>query len=143
MPAERFELSDTVSKTGCYSNSRTLALWCTGEDLNLRVPLGETGLQPVRFGLANAPVPEILRRKVRGSGFRPSTSLRAGSAGSQLPLRCAQDSASRPTVNALRTREHAEDWQRKEHGDKHDTSDGERFRQSLRLEYQGAKDALS
>ena len=46
-------------------------------------------------------------------------------------------------MNALRTREHAEDWQRKEHGDKHDTSDGERFRQSLRLEYQGAKDALS
>ena len=33
--------------------------------------------------------------------------------------------------------------ERKEHGDKHDTSDGERFRQSLRLEYQGAKDALS
>ena len=30
-----------VSKTGCYSNSHTLALWCTGEDLNLRVPLGE------------------------------------------------------------------------------------------------------
>jgi hypothetical protein len=28
-----------VSKTGCYSNSHTLALWCTGEDLNLRVPL--------------------------------------------------------------------------------------------------------
>src|SRR5579864_402399 len=27
-----------VSKTGRYSNSRTLALWCTGEDLNLRVP---------------------------------------------------------------------------------------------------------
>src|SRR6266851_1354401 len=27
-----------VSKTGCYSNSHTLALWCTGEDLNLRVP---------------------------------------------------------------------------------------------------------
>src|SRR5713226_10260302 len=45
-----------VSKTGCYSNSHTLALWCTGEDLNLRVPLGETGLQPVRFGLAHAPV---------------------------------------------------------------------------------------
>src|SRR6266568_6123886 len=34
----------------------TLALWCTGEDLNLRVPLGETGLQPVRFGRAHAPV---------------------------------------------------------------------------------------
>ena len=45
-----------VSKTGCYSNSHTLALWCTGEDLNLRVPLGETGLQPVRFGRAHAPV---------------------------------------------------------------------------------------
>src|SRR5580692_8981923 len=45
-----------VSKTGCYSNSHTLALWCTGEDLNLRVPLGETGLQPVRFGGAHAPV---------------------------------------------------------------------------------------
>src|SRR6202021_1108918 len=45
-----------VSKTGCYSNSHTLALWCTGEDLNLRVPLGETGLQPVRFGQAHAPV---------------------------------------------------------------------------------------
>jgi hypothetical protein len=30
--------------------------WCTGEDLNLRVPLGETGLQPVRFGRAHAPV---------------------------------------------------------------------------------------
>jgi hypothetical protein len=27
-----------VSKTGRYSNSRTLALWCTGEDLNLRCP---------------------------------------------------------------------------------------------------------
>src|SRR5712692_6501305 len=59
-----------VSKTGCYSNSHTLALWCTGGDLNLRVPLGETGLQPVRFGRAHAPVLEILRRKVRGSGFR-------------------------------------------------------------------------
>src|SRR5437016_13114483 len=74
-----------VSKTGRYSNSRTLALiyqrapqpnlgccalancsrclgarsgspWCTGEDLNLRVPLGETGLQPVRFSRAHAPV---------------------------------------------------------------------------------------
>src|SRR4029077_3139648 len=45
-----------VSKTGCYSNSHTLALWCTGEDLNLRVPLRETGLQPVRFGRAHAPV---------------------------------------------------------------------------------------
>jgi hypothetical protein len=45
-----------VSKTGCYSNSHTLALWCTGEDLNLRVPLGETGLQPVRFGRTHAPV---------------------------------------------------------------------------------------
>ena len=45
-----------VSKTGRYSNSRTLALWCAGEDLNLRVPLGETGLQPVRFGRARAPV---------------------------------------------------------------------------------------
>src|ERR1700739_427420 len=45
-----------VSKTGCYSNSHTLALWCTGEDLTLRVPLGETGLQPVRFGRAHAPV---------------------------------------------------------------------------------------
>src|SRR5579864_5408040 len=31
-----------VSKTGRYSNSRTLALWCTGEDLNLRVPLRGT-----------------------------------------------------------------------------------------------------
>ena len=50
---------------------------------------------------------------------------------------------NRVSLSALRTREHAEDWQRKEHGDKHDTSDGERFRQSLRLEYQGAKDALS
>src|SRR5882672_120669 len=29
-----------VSKTGRYSNSRTLAPWCTGEDLNVRVPLG-------------------------------------------------------------------------------------------------------
>jgi hypothetical protein len=48
-----------VSKTGCYSNSHTLALWCTGEDLNLRVPLGETGLQPVRFGLAHAPVQSL------------------------------------------------------------------------------------
>ena len=45
-----------VSKTGCYSNSHTLALWGTGEDLNVRVPLGETGLQPVRFGRAHAPV---------------------------------------------------------------------------------------
>ena len=33
-----------ASKTGCYSNSHTLALWCTGKDLNLRVPLGETGV---------------------------------------------------------------------------------------------------
>src|SRR6266566_420422 len=39
-----------------YSNSRTLALWCTAKDLNLRVPLGETGLQPVRFSRAHAPV---------------------------------------------------------------------------------------
>ena len=54
-----------------------------------------------------------------------------------------QNHLYRTTVNALTTREHAEGWQRKEHGDKHDTSDGERFRQSLRLEYQGAKDALS
>ena len=43
-------------RQACYSNSHTLALWCTGEDLNLRVPLGETGLQPVRFGRAHAPV---------------------------------------------------------------------------------------
>src|ERR1700688_3110883 len=35
---------------------RTRWHWCTGEDLNLRVPLGETGLQPVRFGRAHAPV---------------------------------------------------------------------------------------
>src|SRR6267378_2596864 len=45
-----------VSKTGCYSNSHTLALWCTGKDSNLRVPLGKPGLQPVRFGRAHAPV---------------------------------------------------------------------------------------
>ena len=45
-----------VSKTGCYSNSHTLALWCTGEDLNLRAPSRETGLQPVRFSRAHAPV---------------------------------------------------------------------------------------
>src|ERR1700675_3607150 len=67
-----------VSKTGCYSNSHTLALWCTGEDLNLRVPLGETGLQPVRFVRAHAPVLEILRRKVRGSGFRLQLNLAEG-----------------------------------------------------------------
>jgi hypothetical protein len=30
-------LKTPVFKTGCYSNSHTLALWCTGEDLNLRV----------------------------------------------------------------------------------------------------------
>jgi hypothetical protein len=29
--------------------------WCTREDLNLRAPSRETGLQPVRFGLAHAP----------------------------------------------------------------------------------------
>jgi hypothetical protein len=56
VPVERFELSNTVSKAGHYSNLRTLALWWTGKDLNLRVPLGKTGLQPVRFGLVHAPV---------------------------------------------------------------------------------------
>src|SRR4029077_13504746 len=58
-----------VSKTGCYSNSHTLALWCTGEDLNLRVPLGETGIQPVRFGRAHAPVQTLVegRRSERPS----------------------------------------------------------------------------
>ena len=48
-----------VSKTGCYSNSHTLALWCTGEDLNLRVPLpkGKPGYSPVPFPAeAHAPV---------------------------------------------------------------------------------------
>ena len=35
---------------------------CTGEDSNLRVPLGETGLQPVRFGRAHALCIKILRR---------------------------------------------------------------------------------
>ncbi len=66
-----------VSKTGCYSNSHTLALWCTGEDLNLRVPLGETGLQPVRFGRAHAPVQTWRKvdesnahRSSRRSGFQ-------------------------------------------------------------------------
>ena len=29
--------------------------WCTGKDLNLRVTLGETVLQPVRFSRAHAP----------------------------------------------------------------------------------------
>src|SRR5207245_4403282 len=64
-----------VSKAGCYSNSHTLALWCTGEDLNLRVPLGETGLQPVRFGRAHAPVQTW--RKVDESNAHRS-SLRPG-----------------------------------------------------------------
>lgn len=54
MPAERFDSQTPVSKTGRYSNLRTLALWCTREDLNLRVPLGEIGLQPVRFGRTHA-----------------------------------------------------------------------------------------
>src|SRR5215469_13844548 len=45
--------------------------WCTGEDLNLRVPLGETGLQPVRFGRAHAPVQTW--RKVDESNVRRST----------------------------------------------------------------------
>src|SRR5690242_13012846 len=54
-----------VSKTGRYSNSRTLALCCTGEDLNLRVPFRETGLQPVRFSRAHAPVQ--VSRKVEES----------------------------------------------------------------------------
>src|ERR1043166_5679217 len=45
-----------VSKTGRYSNSRTLALWRTGMDLNLRVLQGEPGLQPGRFSRAHAPV---------------------------------------------------------------------------------------
>jgi hypothetical protein len=49
-------LKTPVSKTRCYSNSHTVALWYTGKDLNLRVPLGKTGLQPVRFGRAHAPV---------------------------------------------------------------------------------------
>src|SRR5215469_5074397 len=51
--------------------------WCTGEDLNLRVPLGETGLQPVRFGRAHAPVQtwrkvdeSNARRSSRRSGFQ-------------------------------------------------------------------------
>jgi hypothetical protein len=43
-------------KTGCYSNSHMRALWCTGKDLNLCVPLGETGLQPVHLSRAHAPV---------------------------------------------------------------------------------------
>ena len=45
--------------------------WCTGEDLNLRVPLGETGLQPVRFGRAHAPVQTW--RKVDESNARRSS----------------------------------------------------------------------
>jgi hypothetical protein len=46
-----------VSKTGRYSNSRTLALWCTGEDLNLRRPTqGKPGLRPGRFSQTHAPV---------------------------------------------------------------------------------------
>src|SRR4029077_3814321 len=51
--------------------------WCTGEDLNLRVPLGETGLQPVRFGRAHAPVQSWRKvdelnahRSSRRSGFQ-------------------------------------------------------------------------
>ncbi len=48
--AERFK--HLFLKTGCYSNSHTLALSCTEEDLNLRVPLGETGLQLARFDLS-------------------------------------------------------------------------------------------
>jgi hypothetical protein len=34
---------------------------------------------------------------------------------------------NRVSLSALRTRELAEGWQRKEHGDKHDTSDGGAF----------------
>src|SRR5207249_11637512 len=53
----RFELSQTpVSKTGRYSNSRTLALWCTGKDLNLRVPRGENRVTAGPFQPAHAPV---------------------------------------------------------------------------------------
>jgi hypothetical protein len=63
-----------VSKTGRYSNSRTLALWRTGEDLNLRVPLGETGLQPVRFSLAHAPV-QTWRKVHESNAHRSSRRL--------------------------------------------------------------------
>ena len=45
-----------VSKTGRYSNSRTLALWCTGEDLNLRALKRTAGLQPARLSQTHAPV---------------------------------------------------------------------------------------
>src|SRR5215469_1021400 len=48
--------------------------WCTGEDLNLRVPLGETGLQPVRFSQAHAPVQawrKVDESNARGSSPRP------------------------------------------------------------------------
>ena len=60
-----------VSKTGRYSNSHTLALWCTAEDLNFRVPLGKTGYQPVRFGLAHAPV-QTWRKVDESNAYRSS-----------------------------------------------------------------------
>src|SRR4029077_4404799 len=81
-----------VSKTGCYSNSHTLALWCTGEDLNLRVPLGETGLQPVRFGRAHTPVQTWRKvdesnahRSSRRPGFQDQLPAIQGAG---PPLRC-------------------------------------------------------
>jgi hypothetical protein len=45
--------------------------WCTGEDLNLRVPLGETGLQPVCFSRAHAPV--LTWRKIDESNAHRSS----------------------------------------------------------------------
>ena len=63
-----------ASKTGCYSNSHTLALWCTGKDLNLRVPLGETGVTagPFRPGSRNCasdPSPQSTRLRISPFDF--------------------------------------------------------------------------
>jgi hypothetical protein len=80
VPARDSNSQAPVSKTGCYSNSHTLGTWCTAEDLNLRVPLGETG---VTAGPFRAHAPEQTWRKVDDS--KTHRSSRRPSFQDQLP----------------------------------------------------------
>jgi hypothetical protein len=77
VPAERFELSDTCFYDRLLFQFAHAGTLVHGEDLNLRVPLGETGLQPVHFGRADATVQTWRKvdesnahRSSRRAGFR-------------------------------------------------------------------------